>query len=179
MHAFGEDVAYCELLRTLGSHEERQTRFVWFHLTSMLHHAAMISKFLRPISKTTSKATARGETLRRNLHVAETSVVLSRDARDNVEHFDERLDNWVDNASPAVLEIVLDDREDYDSLRVAEKRVRRLLIADQLIFVSERKDSTKFELKLQPLHEEVQRIGREAAEWIGAISPYHFISPRR
>lgn len=178
MHALGEDVAYYELLRTLDSQEERQTRFVWFHLTSMLHHAAMISKFLQPTSKSLT-ALARRETLRRTLHVAENSEVLPRDARDNVEHFDERLDNWVDDASPTFLEIVLDDREGYNYLRAAEKRVRRLLIADEMIFVSERKNKSKFELELLPMHEEVQRIGRKAAEWMSTRSTYHFIFPQR
>jgi hypothetical protein len=175
MHALGEDVAYRELLATLDAIETRQTRLVWFQLTSMLHHAAMISKFLRPILK---PAAARGEALRHALHVAENSEVLPRDARDNVEHFDERLDGWAKDASQTILEIVLSDREGYDYLRVAEKRVKRLLIVDELIFVSERKDNTKFELQLRPMHEEVQRIGHAADAWTHTKSPYHFIFPQ-
>ena len=177
MHALGEEVAYRELLAALGAGETPQTRLVWFHLTSMLHHAAMISKFLRPISKKQSAAT-RGEALRQALHVAENSEVLPRDARDNVEHFDERLDNWAEDAGPTLLEIVLEDREAYDYLRVADKRVKRLIILDKMIFVSERKDNSKFELELTPMHEEVQRIGAAATQWVRNKSPYHFIYPR-
>ncbi len=172
MHALGEEVAYRDLLSVLEAIETRQTRLVWFHLTSMLHHTAMISKFLRPISK---HAAARGEALRHALHVAENSDVLPRDARDNVEHFDERLDNWAKNASPTILEIVLNNREEYDYLRVAEKRVKRLLIADEMVFVSERKDRSKFELQLRPMHEDAQRIGHAADVWTQTKSPYHFI----
>lgn len=178
MHALGEDVAYGNLLSALGKHETRQTRFVWFHLTSMLHHAAMISKFLQPVSRQ-EIAIARGEALRRALHVAEDSEVLPRDARDNVEHFDERLDNWAGDANPTILEIVLNNREGFDYMRVADKRVKRLLIASELVFVSERKNNSKFEVKLQPIHEEVQRIGQEAGAWTQGNSPYQFIYPRQ
>lgn len=176
MHALGEEIAYRDLLSVLEAIETRQTRLVWFHLTSMLHHAAMISKFLRPISR---QAAARGEALRRALRVAENSDVLPRDARDNVEHFDERLDNWAKDASPTILEIVLNNREGYDYLRVSEKRVKRLLIADEMIFVSERKDRSKFELQLRPMHEEAQRIGHAADAWTQTESPYHFIFPKQ
>ena len=175
MHALGEEVAYRDLLSALDAIETRQTRLVWFHLTSMLHHVAMISKFLRPISKQTA---ARGEVLRRALHVAENSDVLPRDARDNIEHFDERLDNWAKEASPTILEIVLSNREEYDYLCVSEKRVKRLLIEDEMIFVSERKDGSKFELQLRSMHEEIQRIGFEADAWTHLKSPYHFIFPQ-
>jgi hypothetical protein len=77
-----------------------------------------------------------------------------------------------------ILEIVLPDRAGYDYMRVAEKRVKRVLILDELIFVSEKQDGVQFELSLRPLHEEVERIGAEADKWIAASSPYHFIFPR-
>jgi hypothetical protein len=176
MHALGEEVAYRDLVSALEAIETRQTRMVWFYLTSMLHHAAMISKFLRPISK---QAAARGEALRHALQVAGNSDVLPRDARDNVEHFDERLDNWAKGTSPTILEIVLNNREGYDYLCVAEKRVKRLVISDEMIFVSERKDGSKFELHLRPMHQEVQRIGHAADAWTKTKSPYHFIFPHQ
>lgn len=47
-------------------------------------------------------------------------------------------------------------------MQVAEKRVKRVLILDELIFVSEKKNETKFELPLHPLHQEINRIDSAA-----------------
>jgi hypothetical protein len=115
--------------------------------------------------------------LRDKLNVTEQSNVLPRDARDNVEHFDERIDNWV-GSDAAILEIVLDNRAGYDYLRVPEKRVKRVLIQENLVFVSEKRDQTKFELELAPLYEELKRIGEAAQQWIDGDSPYNFVYPQ-
>lgn len=176
MHVLGADVAYRGLLATLANHETRQTRIVWFQLTSFLHHAAMISKFVNPVS-TKGIAIVRGKALQQALDVKEGSEVLPRRARDNVEHFDERIDRWLTNEeSKSVMEIVVSKREGYDFLDIANKRVKRVLIADSLTFVSEAKDGTKFELPLKPIHEEIDRIGRAAESWLGG-APYGNIPP--
>lgn len=177
MHGLGACIEYNQLIAALDDHETCQTRLVWFHLTSFLSHSAMISKYLSPISKN-EVAIARKKALRELLGVGIDSEVLPRDTRDNIEHFDERVDNWVGGNNQNILEIVLPDRAGYDYMRVAEKRVKRVLILDELIFVSEKQDSAQFELSLRPLHEEVERIGAEADKWIAASSPYHFIFPR-
>ena len=36
----------------------------------------------------------------------------------------------------------------------------------------------KFELELNPLVQEVARIGDDATKWINTKSPYHFVYPR-
>ena len=61
-----------------------------------------------------------------------------------------------------ILEIVLPDRVGYQFMQVAEKRVKRVLILDELIFVSEKENETKFELPLHPLHQEINRIDSAA-----------------
>jgi hypothetical protein len=177
MHALGAHLDFQNLLATLGVAETQQTRLVWFHLTSFLHHTAMISKFVNPISKH-RVAIARGKALRAALDVKQGSEVLPRHARDNVEHFDERIDRWIDGrSSHTILEVVLPNREGYDFLRVGNKRIKRVLIADCLIFVSEAKDSSKFELSLRPVYEEVARIGGAAENWMGLRSPYQYVYP--
>ena len=176
MHALGAQLTFQALLTVLEDPEARQSRLVWFHLTSFLHHASMMSKFLTPISKEPT-AVARGQALRDALDIDSSSAVLPRDARDNIEHFDDRMDLWLRDSSPNILEIVLDDREDYDYLRVAEKRVKRLLIADELTFVSETRKSTKFELQLRPILEEVERIRSAVNTWMGRSSPCTFVYP--
>lgn len=177
MHGLGVRIEYSSLVSTLGNPDTRQTRIVWFHLTSFLSHAAMISKYLSPISKN-EVAAARKNVLREILGIAADSEVLPRDTRDNVEHFDERIDNWVGSENQNILEIVLPDRAGYNFMRVDEKRVKRVLILDELVFVSEKKDATKFELSLHPLHQEVSRIESEAEKWITKKSPYHFVLSR-
>lgn len=176
MHVLGADIAYQGLLATLANHESRQTRIVWFQLTSFLHHASMISKFVDPIS-TREVATARGKALQQALDVKEGSEVLPRRARDNIEHFDERIDRWLTNEERrSVMEIVVPTREGYDFLDIANKRVKRVLVADSLTFVSEAKDGTKFELSLEPIYKEIERIGRAAESWLGG-APYGKIAP--
>lgn len=176
MHGMGADIEYEQLNAALKNGQTRQTRLVWFHLTSFLSHAAMISKYLSPISRN-EVAVARKHALMALLGVTSGSDVMSRDTRDNIEHFDERIDNWVGGESKNLLETVLPDRDSYNFMRVSEKRVKRVLILDELVFVSEKKDASKFDLSLRPLHEEVQRIAAEAQKWITASSPYHFIYP--
>ena len=116
--------------------------------------------------------------LKAALNVAATSEVLPRNARDNTEHFDERIDNWVSANATDIMEIVLPDRGGYDYLRGDEKRIRRVLLNQELIFISENRDGSKFELELKPLVQEVARIGDEATTWTNTKSPYHFVHPR-
>lgn len=120
-----------------------------------------MSKYLDPIGKGEVKA-MRKDTLRRLLGVATESEVIPRDARDNAEHFDERVDGWVGTDNQSILESVLPDRAGYQYLRVAEKRVRRVLLLNEMIFISEKTDQSKFELDLASLRTEVKRIGDAA-----------------
>ncbi|MCG7981855.1 MAG: hypothetical protein JAY90_03780 [Candidatus Thiodiazotropha lotti] len=160
MHGFGAETDFRNLEAALANPETRQTRLIWFYLSSFLSHAAMVSKYLDPIRLNDLKR-ERKDVLRDRLEVTEHSNVLPRDARDNIEHFDERIDNWIGRGD-TILEIVLDDRVDYDHLSVVENRVKRVLIEDGLIFISEKRDQTKFELELEPLYEEIQRIRNSA-----------------
>ena len=174
MHAYGAEVDMLYMDEILQNPQTVQSRLVWFHLSSFLSHAAMISKLLTPISKNSK---ARGDALKAMLNIAANSDVIPRTARDNTEHFDERIDNWVSANATSILEIVLQDRNGYNFLRGAEKRVRRVLLKQEYIYISENKDGTKFELELRPLLQEVKRIGDEATKWINANSPYTFIYP--
>ena len=177
MHGMCAHMEYRHLDDLLRDDHSRQTRLVWFALTAFLSHAAMMSKYLDPIGKGEVKS-VRKDMLCQLLGVAAESDVISRDARDNVEHFDERVDGWVGTDNQSILESVLPDRAAYQYLRVAEKRVRRVLLLDEMVFISEKRDQSKFELDLASLHAEVKRIGDAADTWISTKSPYHFIPPR-
>jgi len=174
MHCLGAEIDFNNFLQVVNNEETNQTRIVWFHLTSFLSHIAMISKFISPISPSGVKK-ERMNTLQSALNINQDSEVLPRNARDNLEHFDERIDNWIGTDSNTILETVLLNRSGYDFLKVNEKRVKRVLLLNELIFISEARDTSKFELKLQPLFEEVKRIGNEADTWIKLNSPYHYV----
>ena len=177
MHAYGAEVDMKRIHDLLDRQETIQSRLVWFHLASFLSHVGMISKLISPISKDAT-ANARKAALKTALNVVTTSEVLPRNARDNTEHFDERIDNWVSENATNIMEIVLLDRDGYEYLRVDEKRIRRVLLKQELIFISENRNGSKFELELKPLVQEVIRIGNEATKWIDTKSPYHFVYPR-
>ena len=177
MHAYGAEVDMKRIHELLDRPETIQSRLVWFHLASFLSHVGMISKLASPISRDAA-AGARGTALKAALNVAATSEVLPRNARDNTEHFDERIDNWVSANAGEIMEIVLPDRGGYNYLRGNEKRVRRVLLKQEFVFISENRDGSKFELELGPLVQEVARIGEEATKWINTKSPYHFVYPR-
>ena len=177
MHGLGAEIDFKHFLQAVKNEETRQTRTVWFHLTSFLSHAAMISKLVSPISPRGVKI-ERMNLLQEALNIESNSEVLPRNARDNVEHFDERIDNWIGADSSTLLEVVFPNRAGYDFMNVDEKRVKRILLLDELIFISETKNADKFELKLQPLFDEVKRIGDEAEAWIESTSPYNFICPQ-
>ena len=177
MHAYGAEVDMKRIHELLDRHDTIQSRLVWFHLASFLSHVGMISKLVSPISRDPA-TNARGAALKAALNVAATSEVLPRNARDNTEHFDERIDNWVSANATDIMEIVLPDRGGYDYLRGDEKRIRRVLLNQELIFISENRDGSKFELELKPMVQEVARIGDEATTWTNTKSPYHFVHPR-
>lgn len=177
MHGLGAEIDFKHFLQAVKNEETRQTRTVWFHLTSFLSHAAMISKLVSPISPRGVKI-ERMNLLQEALNIESNSEILPRNARDNVEHFDERIDNWIGADSSTLLEVVFPNRVGYDFMNVDEKRVKRILLLDELIFISETRNADKFELKLQPLFDEVKRIGDEAEAWIESTSPYNFICPQ-
>lgn len=178
MHGLGVSRDFEQLQAALADPETRQTRIVWFHLTGFLSHAAMISKYLSPINPSGVKQ-VRMNALRSKLSVDDSSDILPRNARDNVEHFDERIDNWVGQEGQTILEIVLDDRSGYQYLRADQKRLKRVLLEKEMIFISENRDGSKLELRLHPLADESLRIADEAEKWVKNESPYHFIYPQR
>jgi len=149
MHGLGAERDFRAFKDALANPDLRQTRIVWFHLSAFLAHAAMISKYLSPINPNGIKRD-RMKALREKLNVDAESEVLSRDARDNIEHFDERIDNWVSADASAILEIVLDDRAVYDYLSSYEKRIKRVLLENELIFISEKRDGSTLEISAIP-----------------------------
>lgn len=68
----------------------------------LVHHAAAISRiFWPPRCRTkgkTARAHQRGQALRDELEIQSNHPVQNRTLRDHFEHYDERLDDWVENS---------------------------------------------------------------------------------
>lgn len=175
MHGSGAEIQFINFIQILDNEETRQTRLVWSYLSSFLSHAAMISKFTHPTSPSGIKK-RRMEALKNILDIAHDSEVLPRTARDNLEHFDERIDNWV-GTETNYLEIVFPDKATAIRSMHNGMRIKRVLALNELIFFSENRDGSRFALELKPLIEEVNRISNKAVEWLESSSPYMFIFP--
>ncbi len=165
MYGLGVSRDFEQLQTALADPATRQTRIFWFHLTGFLSHAAMISKYLSPINPRGVKQ-ARMSALRSKLGVDDSSDILPRNARDNIEHFDERIDNWVGQEGQTILEIVLDDRSGYHHLSADQKRIKRVLLEKEMIFISENRNGSKLEIELHSLAAEALRISDEAEKWV-------------
>lgn len=178
MHTYGAQFEFDEFRKLVLDPETKQERKVWFHLSSFLTHTAMISKYLSPIKSTsTSTTNARKDKLREALEIDEDSDILPRNARDNIEHFDERMDNWSSTGTSKILEIALNNRRGYDFLNVSDSRtrVKRLVLIDEMIFISEKRDNSLFELELLPIYDELKRIEDKAFEWSERESEFQII----
>lgn len=171
MHASSAIVSYSHFLQLLGDNMTRQSRDVWFVLLSFLTHAAMVSKFLDPIHPKEAKK-ERGEALRAHLGIADDSVLLTRDARDNLEHIDERIDRWVQRGDTKILEMVFENRAGFDYICEHNGAIRRVLIADEMVFVSEDRHGKRIETSLRPVFESLQVLRTRCAHKLLTESPY-------
>lgn len=157
---------YDEAAKLLHNFESRQSRFVWAHIHAFLSHSSMVSKLLNSPSRST-KAIERSKFLSELLAVPSTSVIFERGARNNVEHQDERLDLWIEQDGGMLVEMVFDSREGFDfliqprSLEAKAKFIRRALILDEMVFVSQGREGVEF-TKLIPLAGEIGRIASAA-----------------
>lgn len=85
------EIAYQDFMTNLTD-----TRRAFYSLQGFLIAVANISKILWPINK---KYSTRGDELIKLLAIDEAnSVIKSRDPRNHLEHFDERLHIWFDNS---------------------------------------------------------------------------------
>lgn len=74
--------------------KNNDTKKFWFAIQSFLTSNANISKLLFPIKETN----VRGQELRVLLEIEETSPLRPRDMRNHFEHFDERLDKFINES---------------------------------------------------------------------------------
>ncbi len=173
MHASSALNAYSWLEEMLRSSSTRQSRAVWSAVQSFLAHAAVVSKILDPIRPDQAKQN-RSDSLRAHLGVKEDSALLPRDARDNLEHIDERIDRWVRAQETGILEMVFEDRPGFEYICAGGSAVRRVLILDEMAFISEDRSGRKIETNLASLAELLRDLVVNCAHKLETESPYHY-----
>jgi len=82
---------------------------VFRSLHSLLTHASNVSKLLWPPRPKQHNAKARGHELRGILGITDQSPLKSRELRNNLEHFDERLDEWVKSPIAMIVDDTIGD----------------------------------------------------------------------
>ena len=156
----------------------RQSRESWVFLQGFLSHFGMVSKQLYAPSARKQISKDRAKYLRDYLSTNKKSELNNRDARNAVEHLDERLDNWLSVENKGVLECVFENRAGYEFLQPEKWIIRRVYIMDEHLFMTEEKDGPK-EMCLEPIAKELNRICTLCNEKLGGHNPYHMIMPNR
>jgi hypothetical protein len=156
----------------------RQSREAWVFLQGFLSHFGMVSKLLYAPSARKQISKDRARELRDYLNITEEGALNNRDARNAVEHLDERLDNWLSEEGKGILECVFENRTGYDFLQRDKWTIRRVYLMDEHVFMTEGKDGPK-EMSLEPIANELSRICQLCNEKLDGHNPYYMVMPNR
>ena len=169
---------YATFNNIVADPKSRQSREAWVFLQGFLSHFGMVSKLLYAPSARKKISKDRAKVLREYLDTTEESELNNRDARNAVEHLDERLDNWLSEESRGILECVFENREGYDFLQRDRWAIRRVYLIEEKIFMTEEKDGAK-EMNLEPIANELSRICKLCNEKLNGHNPYFMVMPNR
>jgi hypothetical protein len=153
---------YHKFRSVVDNYETRQHREGWMYLQSFLSHFGMVSKLLYAPSGS-KRARDRAKQLRKHLDTDETSALNDRDARNAVEHLDERMDNWLEASHKGILECVFDEEKDFAFLSLDNWIVRRVFILADNLFITEEKSGLK-RMSIQPLIDELSRLNYDCSK---------------
>ncbi len=156
--------------------KSRQSREAWVFLQGFLSHFGMVSKLLYAPSARNEISKNRAKELRGFLDTTEESELNNRDARNAVEHLDERLDNWPSVEGKGILECVFENRAGYDFLEPDRWTIRRVYLIDEQIFITEETDGPK-EMHLEPIANELSRLCAICNEKFDGHNPYFMVGP--
>ena len=150
-------------LRLIADVKERQNTTVWLMLQAALLHYGMVSKFIFPVVHAGKTAMDRGASLRAELGILDASPLNNRDARNALEHFDERIDQCIERPKAGILQMVFDDRAGYEFLAADRWVVRRAYIVDEDVFVTEGpRGQGRVEMPLSEIFSELEKIAKHA-----------------
>ena len=154
----------------------RQSREAWMFLQSFLSHFGMVSKLLYAPSSRRKISSDRARSLRTHLETDIHSALNDRNARNAVEHLDERMDNWLEASDKGILECVFEAKDKYDFLDKEKWIVRRVYLIEKAVFITEEDDGPR-EMPLQPIVDELWRLNNLCREKLDNHNPYHILYP--
>lgn len=160
----------------VNDESNRQRREAWMYLQGFLSHFGMVSKLLYAPSSRSPISRNRAIELRAYLDTDKGSALNDRDARNAVEHLDERMDNWLTQEGKGMLEIVFPNRGAYEYLSKDRWVVRRVYLAEESIFISQEADGPK-EMHLEPIVQELFRMLTICQEKLSNNHAYHIVQP--
>ena len=167
---------YQTLLNLVNDPNSRQSREVWMFLQSFLSHFGMVSKLLYAPSSRQKISIDRARELRNHLETDTNSALNDRDARNAIEHLDERMDNWLETVGKGMLESVYENRGEYNYLDKQKWIVRRVYLIEESVFITEERNGPK-EMALEPIVNELWRILEICTSKFGGVNPYYVIRP--
>lgn len=154
----------------------RQSREAWIFMQSFLSHFGMVSKLLFAPAARTEESRSRARELQKLLGVATDSELNNRDARNAVEHADERLDYWLSQEDKGVLESVFESRLEFQFLDPGSYVVRRVYLVEEDVFISQGPDGP-LESGFGGLIQELNRIMAACQRHLGNHNPYAQLNP--
>ena len=154
----------------------RQSREAWMFLQSFLSHFGMVSKLLYAPSSRRKISSDRARSLRTHLETDIHSALNDRNARNAVEHLDERMDNWLEASDKGILEGVFEAKDKCDFLDKEKWIVRRVYLIEEAVFITEEDDGPR-EMPLQPIVDELWRLNNLCREKLDNHNPYHILYP--
>lgn len=156
--------------------ETRQLRSAWMYLQGFLSHFGMVSKLLFAPNSKNTRSKRRAKALREHLGFDETSALNNRDARNAIEHLDERMDYWLDAGDKSILEGVFENEQDFNFISPKRSIVRRVFIIEESLFITEEKDGPK-KMEIKPLIEELGRLNAWCSDKMENVNPFQMIQP--
>jgi hypothetical protein len=145
-------IAYIDLCNAISSHNAKR---LWAALESFLIAATKISIIFWPQK---DKYNKRGEDLRKLLSVEDTVAFRNRNARNDLEHFDERLEDW--NAKSQLHNIM-------DSAILPDSSFATGTNMDYLRVFLTRRFVFKFEnneYEINPIHASIVELSKEVED---------------
>ena len=165
-------ISFENVERYLANEATKQSLLVWSSISAFLAHTAAISKILFP---SRDGGMERAAELLELLNQPQLAHLRDRSGRDNVEHMDERIDNWAARDANYVVSMVIPDRAGYEYLCTPDKAVRRVLIEEGLVYVSEDRRGRRVETHLRDLLQDAEMVRETSLQRMLEDPPYQFL----
>lgn len=144
---------YRAFIDIISNSDTRQRREAWMYLQSFLSHFGMVSKLLfAPSGNRRTKNRARE--LSEYLESSDNATLNDRNARNAIEHLDERMDYWLDNEHKGILEGIYETENDFSYFAPERWTVRRVYILAESLFITEDANGHK-KMKIEPIVNEL------------------------